>query len=110
MKPINLQHRKEKGFHVIVSCGIPQEQGQMERSMQKAIEDYRALKAKKGGNFGAFYKPDLDELRKITFDSTGTNFQEIVLVAVWNGLKAGFMIGYRAGLREASKHNRGKAI
>lgn len=79
----------------------------MERSMQKAIEDYKALTSKKGGNFGAFYKPDLDELRKITFDSTGTNFQEIVLAAVWNGLKAGFMIGYRAGLRGASKRNKG---
>ncbi|MCR5810969.1 MAG: hypothetical protein K6G34_06165 [Lachnospiraceae bacterium] len=78
--------------------------------MQKAIEDYRALKAKKGGNFGAFYFSEAKELRKITLDSTGTNFQEIVLVAVWNGLKAGFMIGYRAGLREASKRNRGKAI
>ncbi len=95
---------------MIVSCGIPQEQGQMERSMQKAIEDYRALKAKKGGNFGAFYFSEAEELRKITLDSTGTNFQEIVLAAVWNGLKAGFMIGYRAGLREASKRNRGKAI
>ena len=95
---------------MIVSCGIPQEQGQMERSMQKAIEDYRALKAEKGGNFGAFYLSELEELRKITFDSTGTNFQEIVLVAVWNGLKAGFMIGYRAALREASKRNRGEAI
>ena len=82
----------------------------MERSMQKAIEDYRALKAEKGGNFGAFYLSDAQELRKITLDSTGTNFQEIVLVAVWNGLKAGFMIGYRAGLREASKRSRGKAI
>lgn len=78
--------------------------------MQKAIEDYRALKAEKGGNFGAFYLSDAQELRKITLDSTGTNFQEIVLVAVWNGLKAGFMIGYRAGLRGASKRNRGKAI
>ena len=95
---------------MIVSCGIPQEQGQMERSMQKAIEDYRALKAEKGGNFGAFYLSDAQELRKITLDSTGTNFQEIDLVAVWNGLKAGFMIGYRAGLREASKRSRGKAI
>lgn len=95
---------------MIVSCGIPQEQGQMERSMQKAIEDYRALKAEKGGNFGAFYLSEAEELRKITLDSTGTNFQEIVLVAVWNGLKAGFMIGYRAGLRGASKRNRGKAI
>lgn len=82
----------------------------MERSMQKAIEDYRALKAEKGGNFGAFYLSEAEELRKITLDSTGTNFQEIVLVAVWNGLKAGFMIGYRAGLRGASKRNRGKAI
>lgn len=95
---------------MIVSCGIPQEQGQMERSMQKAIEDYRALKAEKGGNFGAFYLSDAQELRKITLDSTGTNFQEIVLAAVWNGLKAGFMIGYRAGLRGASKQNRSKAI
>ena len=82
----------------------------MERSMQKAIEDYRALKAEKGGNFGAFYLSELEELRKITFDSTGTNFQEIVLAAVWNGLKAGFIIGYRAALREASKQNRGEAI
>ena len=82
----------------------------MERCMQKAIDDYGALKAEKDGNFGAFYLSDVQELRKITLDSTGTNFQEIVLVAVWNGLKAGFMIGYRAGLRGASKRNRGKAI
>ena len=82
----------------------------MERSMQKAIEDYRALKGEKGGNFGAFYLSELEELRKITFDSTGINFREIVLEAIWNGLKAGFMIGYRAGLRGASKRNRGKAI
>ena len=82
----------------------------MERSMQKAIENYRALKAKKGGNFGAFYLSELEELRKITFDSTGINFREIVLEAIWNGLKAGFMIGYRAGLRGASKRNRGELI
>ena len=79
----------------------------MIRSMKKAIEDYKALTAKKGGSFGAFYYSDVDELRKITFDSTGINFQEIVLAAVWNGLKAGFMIGYRAGLRGASKRNKG---
>ena len=88
----------------------PLETRAMKRSMQKAIEDYKALTAEKGGSFGAFYYSDVDELRKITFDSTGTNFQEIVLAAVWNGLKAGFMIGYRAGLRGASKRNRGKAI
>lgn len=82
----------------------------MMRSMKKSIEDYKALKAEKGGNFGAFYYSDVDELRKITFDSTGTNFQEIVLAAVCNGLEAGFMIGYRAGLRGARKRNRSKAI
>ena len=82
----------------------------MERSMQKAIDDYRALKADKGGNFGAFYLSEVEELRKITFDSNGTNFRDIVLAAAWNGLKAGFMIGYRAGLRGASKRSRGKAI
>ena len=79
----------------------------MKRNMQKAIEDYKALKSKKGGNFGAFYASDVQELKKITMDESGTDFWEVVLAALWNGLRAGFMIGYRAGLRGASKRNRG---
>lgn len=82
----------------------------MKRNMQKAIDDYNALIKKKGGNFGAFYASDVEELKKITTDESGTNFWEVVLEALWNGLRAGFMIGYRAGLREASKRNRGEAI
>ena len=82
----------------------------MKRNMRKVIDDYNALIKKKGGNFGAFYASDVEELKKITTDESGTNFWEVVLAALWNGLRAGFMIGYRAGLREASKRNRGEAI
>ena len=79
----------------------------MKRNMQKAIDDYNALIKKKGGNFGAFYASDVEELKKITTDESGTNFWEVVLEALWNGLRAGFVIGYRAGLRGASKRNKG---
>ena len=79
----------------------------MKRNMQKEIDDYNALIKKKGGNFGAFYASDVEELKKITTDESGTNFWEVVLEALWNGLRAGFMIGYRAGLREASKRIKG---
>ena len=82
----------------------------MKRNMQKAIDDYNALIKKKGGNFGAFYASDVEELKKITTDESGINFWEVVLEALWNGLRAGFMIGYRAGLREASRRNRGELI
>jgi len=79
----------------------------MKRNMQKEIDDYNALIKKKGGNFGAFYASDVEELKKITTDESGTNFWEVVLESLWNGLRAGFMIGYRAGLREASKRIKG---
>lgn len=85
----------------------PKDKDGMKRSMRKEIDGYNELRNKKGGNFGAFYNSDLDELRKIAFDKSGTSFREVVLIAVWNGLRAGFMIGYRAGLREARKNAKG---
>ena len=75
----------------------------MKRSMQKAIDEYNALLKKKAGNFGSFYVSDVNELKKIATDKGGINFWDIVLSAIGNSLQAGFMIGYKAGLREAKR-------
>lgn len=79
----------------------------MGRSMEKAIEDYKALCDKRGGSFGSFYTDDLDQLRKIAEDAGGISFRNIELHCILHGLEAGFMVGYRAGLRDARKKKRG---
>lgn len=75
----------------------------MERSIQKEIDEYNSLREKKGGNFGAFYLSDVKQLQKIAEDKGGISFKNIVSEAIINSLEAGFMIGYRAGLRAATK-------
>lgn len=79
----------------------------MERSIQKEIDEYNSLREKKGGNFGAFYLSDVKQLQKIAEDKGGISFKNIVSEAIINSLEAGFMIGYRAGLREARKNAKG---
>ena len=79
----------------------------MARSMQKAIDDYNALIQRRGGKFGAFYASDMEELKNIAIVKGGINFWDILFEAVWNGLQAGFMVGYRAGLRDSKKNTEG---
>ena len=79
----------------------------MARSMQKAIDDYRALCDRKGGTFGSFYPDDVYQLRQVAEDKGGINFREIELNAIIGGLEAGFMIGYKAAKREARKKLQG---
>ena len=79
----------------------------MARSMQKAIEDYKALCDKRGKTFGSFYTDDLDQIRKIAEDAGGINFRNIELHCIMYGMEAGYMIGYQAGLRDARKKNKG---
>lgn len=79
----------------------------MARSMQKAIDEYHALCDRRGGTFGSFYADEVEQLRKIAEDAGGINFRNIVFEAVYNSLMAGFMVGYRAGLRDSRKKNRG---
>ena len=75
----------------------------MKRSMQKAINEYHALLKEKGGNFGSFYVSDVNKLKKIATDNGGISFWDTVLSAIGNSLQAGFVIGYKAGLRESKK-------
>lgn len=79
----------------------------MGRSMEKAIEDYKALCDQRGGTFGSFYSTDVEQLRKIAEDAGGINFRNIEFECISNSLFAGFMIGYRAGLRDARKKSKG---
>lgn len=73
----------------------------MTRDMKRVLRDYQKLIRRKGGNFGAFYYDDVIQLQKKTEDEAGINFRKIELHAIVNGLEAGFMIGYRAGIRDA---------
>ena len=75
----------------------------MTRNMQKLIDEYHKLTEKKGGNFGSFYMDDIKQLKKISEDAGGINFRNIEFQCIHNGLMAGFMIGYRAGIRAATK-------
>ena len=75
----------------------------MTRNMKKLIDEYHKLTEKKGGNFGAFTMNDAEQLRKLAEDRGGISFKNIVLEAIINSLEAGFMIGYRAGIRAATK-------
>lgn len=75
--------------------------------MQKAIDEYHALCDRRGGTFGSFYTDDVEQLRKIAEDAGGINFRNIEFECVSNSLFAGFMIGYRAGLRDVRKKNKG---
>lgn len=72
----------------------------MQRDLSKAIEEYNALCENKGGNFGAFYVSDYEQLRNIATDKGGISFWNIVLYAIDSSLAAGFMIGYKAAKRE----------
>ena len=75
----------------------------MKRSIKKEIDDYYKLRDKKGCNFGVFYVSDVEQLKKIATDKGGINFWNILLEAICSSLQAGFMVGYRAGLREAKR-------
>lgn len=75
----------------------------MKRDLSKAIADYEALTRKKGGNFGAFYASDFEQLRNIAIDKGGISFWNILFYAIDAGLQAGFMIGYRAGRAEVRR-------
>ena len=67
------------------------------RDINKAIADYK----KKFGatnKGGAFYATDLMQIRD-TAEGDTRGDRDFILIS--NALRAGFMIGYRAGLREA---------
>lgn len=81
----------------------PKDKDGMTRNIQKLIDDYHKLTKKKGGVFGSFYTDDVEQLRKIAEDAGGINFRNIVFEAIYNSLMAGFMVGYKAGLRAAAK-------
>ena len=49
----------------------------------------------------------MEELKNIAIVKGGINFWDILFEAVWNGLQAGFMVGYNAGLRDARKNTEG---
>ena len=62
--------------------------------IENAIKEYRNRKNK---NIGSFYAPDFDEIIKLS-----ANKYEMVFFS----LNAGFIIGYRAAIREIKKNNK----
>lgn len=74
----------------------------MKRNIQKTIDEYDQLIRKKGGTFGAFYIADYQQLKEIITEKDCNDLWDVID----DSLKAGFMIGYKAGLR-AAKQSRG---
>lgn len=64
----------------------------MKRDVQKVLDEYQALKERKGGRFAAFYYSDLQQIKAIGGNS---RFESMAAA-----LKFGFMTGYKAAKRE----------
>lgn len=77
----------------------------MNRSIQKAIEDYQKIFRKGNSNRGAFFVSDFIQIVKITEDSPYCDKYGYIN----NAAMAAFMIGYRTAKREeAEKRKRAK--
>lgn len=70
----------------------------MTRDVRKALEEYRALKERKGERFGVFRYSDLCQVKEI---GGGSRFETISAA-----LEFGFIVGYKAAKRE--RRNNGK--
>lgn len=64
----------------------------MKRDVQKVLDEYQALKERKGNRFATFYYSDLQQVKKIG----GNSRFETISAA----LEFGFMTGYKAAKRE----------
>ena len=71
----------------------------MKRDLKKAIADYeRQFESKTNTTKGTFYRDDIIQLRDMSYGHKTVN--ETLCDAIMYSLKAGFMLGYRAGRRD----------
>lgn len=77
----------------------------MKRDINKLINEYGKLREGKSDNFGSFYASEIYEIREMA-EKKGPHIGNILFDAIANGLKVGFMVGYKAGLREARKRQK----
>ena len=70
----------------------------MKRDIQKAIAEYDRRRDKTG--YDTF---TVDDITQITDMLKGEKPQEAIIKAVTYSLKAGYIVGHRAGKREATK-------
>lgn len=70
------------------------------RDYKKLREEYKDLKAKKAANFGKFYADDVIKVIE-TGKKPGGSYSDFE--AITTALEAGFMLGYKAGKRDAKK-------
>ena len=72
-----------------------------QRNIERTIEQYK--KKFNGTRKGDFFKSDIDELFMLSVEEPiylSMKTRKIVFNAICNSLEAGFMIGYRCGMRE----------
>ena len=69
----------------------------MQRNLKKAVEDYNAKFGSMKNNKGAFFVNDYFQIREMSLENSE---KDILLTAIDNALKAGFMIGYKCAKRE----------
>ena len=66
------------------------------------LNEYGKLKKGRSGNFGSFYASEIYEIREKA-EKTDSYIGDILFDAITKSLKVGFVVGYKAGLREARK-------
>lgn len=72
----------------------------MKRNLQKAIDEYKHLYHGRKDRKGAFYDTDYFQIAELSnYGKTPDDYID----TVFNALKAGFMVGYQAALRERRK-------
>lgn len=69
----------------------------MNRNMKKAITDYYKMIDQENTNKYAFYVSDMSQLMDMSRNKVD---------AVFNSLMAGFMVGYRAGMKDQKEGRR----
>ena len=78
----------------------------MKRDINKLLNEYGKLKKGKSGNFGSFYASEIYEIREMA-EKDGPRIGDILFDAITKSLNVGFIVGYKAGLREARKRQNG---
>ena len=74
----------------------------MARNMQKQIEECKKTWARRGNMSDGFTISEIEQLMNIAY-AKGEDGEDCVFMAVWESLYAGWIIGYRAGQRDAKR-------
>ena len=79
------------------------------RDLKKSIAEYRKKFCKTRTNEGAFYLTDFKQIMDLAQEQArdeGSNINGYYFHLIDNALMAGFMVGYRKGVRDQRRKNK----